>query len=193
MKILLNLLPPEKKSETRKRLRFRVIVAQGTLIILLGIFYWGILLGISGMLSFQLTLTKELSFEGGPTDASGKMEIESYEKTFQDENKRVAEVSRVLNQHVSWERFFEAIDAATPPGVLYTKMATGSDLSFSASGTAPNREALLALESSMNGSPCFSGASVPLSDKLAKENIDFQLSATIRKSCLVASGEENKQ
>ena len=73
----------------------------------------------------------------------------------------------------------------TPPGVLYTKILAGNDLAFSASGTAPNREALLTLESAMNQSDCFKDASVPLSDKLVKENIDFQLSATIQKSCLV--------
>lgn len=184
MKILLNLLPVEKKVEMRKNARFRMIVAQGSGIIFLGFFYCCALLGISALLSTQLSSAQGL-VSGGGSAVSGKNEIESYEKTFQETNRNVAEISKLLDNHVSWEKFFQAIDTVTPPGVLYTKILAGNDLAFSASGTAPNREALLTLESAMNQSDCFKDASVPLSDKLVKENIDFQLSATIQKSCLV--------
>lgn len=190
MKILLNLLPAEKKSEMRKQTRFRMVVAQGSGIIFLGFFYCCALLGISALLSSQLSAAQGLLSNDGTSTVSGKKEIESYEKTFQDTNKQVSEISRLLGEHVSWTHFFQVIDRATPLGVFYTKVLAGNDLSFSASGTAPNREALLALENSMNNSDCFLNATVPLSDKLVKEDIDFQLSATIRKSCLVDTQKE---
>ncbi len=190
MKILLNLLPVEKKSEIRRQTYFRMIVAQGSGIIFLGSFYCCMLLGISVLLSSQLSLAQSLLSNDGASAVSGKKEIESYEKTFQDTNKQVLEISRLLGEHVSWTHFFRVIGDATPQGVLYTKMLARNDLSFSASGTASNREALLALESAMNNSDCFSNATVPLSDKLMKEDIDFQLNANIRKSCLVGTQEE---
>ena len=189
MKILLNLLPTEKKIEMRRQMRFRMIVAYGSVVIFLGFFYCGALLGISALLSSQLSLMRGLLSNDGASAVSEQKEIESYEKSFQDTNKQVAEISRLLAGHVSWTRFFRAIDTATPPGILYTKMLVGNNLSFSASGTAPDREALLALENALNDSDCFSNATVPLSDKLVKENIDFQVSATVRKSCLVPSGD----
>ncbi|QQS16026.1 MAG: hypothetical protein IPK84_01550 [Candidatus Moraniibacteriota bacterium] len=191
MKILLNLLPVEKKIEMRRQTRFRMIVAHGSVIIFLGFFYCCSLLGISALLSSQLSSMQGLLSSDGASAVSGQREIESYEQSFQDTNKRVSEISRLLAGHISWKPLFRALDTATPSGVLYSKIAVGNDLFFSASGTAPSREALLALENSVNDSDCFSDASVPLSDKLVKENIDFQLSATVLKSCLV-SGEDNQ-
>lgn len=190
MKILLNLLPTEKKVEMRRQMRFRMIVAHGSVFIFLGFFYCCALLGISVLLSSQLSSTQGLLSNDGASAVSGQKEIESYEKSFQDTNRQVSEISRLLTGHVSWTKFFRAIDAATPPGVLYTKVLVGNNLSFSASGTAPNREALLDLEHALNTSGCLSDATVPLSDKLVKENIDFQVSATVKKSCLVSAGSQ---
>ena len=189
MKILLNLLPVEKKAEIRKDARFRMVVAQGFGLVFLSLFYCCILLGISALLSIRLSSERELLSVDGLA-VSGRSEVDSYEKTFQDTNRNVSEISNLLKNHVSWEKLFRAIDTATPSGVFYTKILVGNDLVFSASGTAPNRESLLALESAMNQSECFRDASVPLSDKLVKENIDFQLGAAVQKSCLV--GEQNQ-
>ncbi len=187
MKILLNLLPVEKKTEMRKNNRFRMVVAQGSGVIFLGFLYSCALLGISFLLSAQLSSVRGLS--GDSSFVSEKNEIESYENTFQETNKRVSEVSQLLSQHVSWEKFFRSLDLATPPGVFYTKLLTGRDFSLSMSGTAPDRETLLLLEKNMNDSDCFRAKDespmIPLSNKLVKENIDFQLDAVIEKSCLV--------
>ena len=186
MKILLNLLPAEKKIEIRKDNRFRMIVAQGSGVLFLGVFYCCLLLGISWLLSEQLSSTKGLS-DDGSSSSPGKSEIASYEKTFQETNANISEISRLLENHVLWEKFFRSIQSATPDGVLYTKLLAKNDFTLSASGTAPSREALLLLEKNMNDSDCFRDAAVPLSDKLVKENIDFQLDAIIEKTCLVSA------
>jgi hypothetical protein len=187
MKILLNLLPVEKKTEMLKNKRFRMIVAQGSGIIFLGFSYCCALLGISFLLSVQLSSTRGLS--GGSSFVEEKNEIESYEAVFRETNAKASEISQLLAGHVLWEKFFQSLEAATPPGVLYTKMLSKNDFSFSASGTAPNRDALLLLEKNMNESDCFrskdGGPMIPLSNKLVKENIDFQLDAMIERSCLV--------
>ncbi len=192
MKILLNLLPIEKKVEMRRDNRFRMIVAQGSGVIFLELFYGCVLLGVSWLLSTQLSSVRELA-RGGASLSPEKSESESYEKTFHETNATVAEISQLLDRHVSWEKFFWSLETATPSGVFYTKIITKNDFLISANGTAPNREALLLLEKNMNDSDCFrapdNGPMIPLSDKLEKKDIEFQLDAVIEKKCLIGAKE----
>lgn len=184
MKILLNLLPDEKKVEMRRNKRFRMIIAHGSVVVFIGFFYCCALLGISRLLTSQLASARSLS-NGSATSIAGATEVESYEALYRETNQKVSEVARLLGGHVSWGRLFRSLDVATPPGVSYTSISAKNDLVFSASGIAPNRETLLLLERNMNQSECFRDALVPLSDKLVKNNIDFQLDAAIEKSCLL--------
>lgn len=186
MKILLNLLPSEKKAEMRRNVRFRMVVAHGSALLFLGFLYCGALLGISFLLSLQLA-----SIRGGvgkDSDQSPAAEIVSYEKIFRETNAKTAEITMLLSRHVSWGAFFRELDSVTPPGVSYSKLLTQENFSFSLAGVARDREALLSLEKRVNDSSCFRDAVVPLSDKLVKENIDFQLDAVIEKTCIISSG-----
>lgn len=184
MKILLNLLPGEKKAEMRRNNRFRMIIAHGSVVVFIGFFYCCALLGISRLLTLQLASVRSLS-NGSAASVAGAMEVESYEALYRETNAKVSEVARLLGGHVSWGVLFRSLDTATPPGVLYTRILAKNDLVFSVSGTAPSRESLLLLEKNMNESDCFRDALVPLSDKLVKDNIDFQLDAVVEKSCLL--------
>lgn len=191
MKILLNLLPEEKKKEMRRNTRFRMIVAHGSGIIFLGFFYCCVLLGISVLLSLQL---ESVRGSMSSAEASRKSERDSYEVIFRKTNTQASEVMLLLGKHVTWERFFRELESATPPGVSYTKLLAKNDFSLSLSGKAPDRESLLSLERNMNDSACFRAKDespmVPLSNKLVKENIEFQLDAMIEKTCLVSGGKE---
>lgn len=183
MKILLNLLPPEKKLGIRKNIRFRLIVVHGCIVILLSIVYCGLLLGVSFALSNRLDTVR--TTVNSETGASKKDEIEAYEKIFTDTNTKVSEILKLSDKHVMWGKFFRSIESATPERIFYTKILTKTDYSLTMNGTAPSRESLLLLEKNMNDSDCFHKASIPLSDKLEKENIDFQLTAMIEVSCIV--------
>ncbi|QQS21349.1 MAG: PilN domain-containing protein [Candidatus Moraniibacteriota bacterium] len=184
MKILLNLLPPEKKEEMRKNSRFRMVVLQGAAFLSLGAFYYAMLLGISFLLSIERSSGERLSGE----NVSRKQEVESYESVFRDANKHIAEISAALSGHVSWSHFFRELERSTPPGILYTSLMTKTDLSLEISGKATDRESLLLFERQINESDCFRDAIIPLADKLVKENIDFQLSAAIERTCVLLKG-----
>lgn len=184
MKILLNILPAEKKTDMRRNVRFRMIIAHGSAVIFLGFLYSCALLGISFLLSLQLASSRGPSGQGG--GSSNENEVGSYETMFRETNAWASEVSSLVGKHLSWGRFFRSLETATPEGVFFDRLATKTDYTIALSGRANNRESLLLLEKNMNDSDCFRDAAVPLSDKLVKENIDFQLDAVIEKSCLVA-------
>lgn len=183
MKILLNLLPREQKRATERHVRFRMIVAQGSALLLLAGFYCAILLGISFLLSSQLKSDVDTSKQ---TESQSKAlaDIATYESAFRAANTKSAELSRILAQHVAWKEFFRALDENVPSDIVITNVLS-KDYQVTLSGTAKNREALLEFQRNMNNSSCFSESSVPLSDLLEKENIDFALSATIQEECLI--------
>lgn len=189
MKILLNLLPEEKKTTMHRNNRFRMLITHGSGFIFLAFLYCCTLFGISFLLSLQHDSVRGVS--GDTSFAAEKQEIESYEKTFRETNARISEISQLTAKHVVWEPLFRAIERATPESVFYTKMVAKNDLSFTATGTASDRESLLLLEKNIEESDCFRSKDgipiIPLSNKLVKENIEFQLDAVIEKRCLVVS------
>lgn len=187
MKILLNILPIEKKQEMRENIRFRKIVAHGMIFVFLAIFYGGILLGVFMLLSSKLS-SLQTAENVDSAEAPKESEIKSYEKVFLETNEKVLEMSLLLKKHISWEKFFRSVEINTPSGVFYTRIVTKNDYSFSMNGIAPDRETLLLLERNMkNDSKCFNSVVVPLSNKLVKEKINFQLDAIIEKSCIIYS------
>lgn len=189
MKILLNLLPQEKKTMMHRNNRFRMLVMHGFGFIFLVFLYCCTLFGISFLLSLQHDSVKGLS--GDMSFVAEKREIESHEKLFQETNARISEISQLMVKHVLWEPLFRTIERTTPESVLYTKIIAKNDLSFSAIGMASNRESLLLLEKNIEESECFRPKEgvpiIPLSNKLVKENIEFQLDAVIEKKCLIAN------
>lgn len=169
--------------------RFRMLVVHGFGFIFLAFLYCCTLFGISFLLSLQHDSVKGLS--GDMSFVAEKREIESHEKLFQKTNARISEISQLTAKHVLWEPLFRAIERATPESVLYTKIIAKNDLSLSAIGMASNRESLLLLEKNIEESECFRSKEgvpiIPLSNKLVKENIEFQLDAVIEKKCLIAN------
>ena len=135
MKILLNLLPPEKKKETKKNERFRMIIAQGSGVIFFGFFYCCSLLGISFLLTEQLNAAKRLLVSGSESSAM-REEIASYESVFRDTNAKTVKISTLLANHVSWTKLFRTLEGATPEGVLYTHLLTKNDYTITLNGTA---------------------------------------------------------
>lgn len=183
MKILLNLLPQEHKQATERHVRFRMIVAQGSVMLLLAGFYCTILFGVSFLLSSQLENEKDTSKQT-ESQAQALADIAAYEAAFRDANTKSSELANILDKHVSWTEFFHALDESVPAGVTVTNMLS-KDNELTISGTAKNRETLLDFQNRMNDSSCFSDASVPLSDLLEKQDIDFALSANIQDTCLL--------
>lgn len=184
MKILLNLLPQEQKQATERHVRFRMIVAQGSVLLLLAGFYCTALLGISFLLSAQLKSDADTSKQT-ESQSQALVDIATYESAFRTANAKSAELSRMLARHVAWGGFFRALDENIPSDISVTNiLSKGYQLTIS--GTAKNREVLLQFQQRMNDSACFSDATVPLSDLLEKENIDFALSANIKENCLLS-------
>ncbi len=181
MKILLNLLPEEKKYEIQRNVRFRVVMVHGFGFVILSLFLLCAVFGISRLLLVQLDSLRRPDPSVG---AVAEDALSLYEAKFRETNAMSSETELLLERHTAWNEFFRELGIATPEGVLYTHLSVKESYQASFSGRARSREDLLLLERNMNSSSCFRDAVIPLSDKLVKEDIDFQLDAVVEQSCL---------
>jgi Tfp pilus assembly protein PilN len=181
MEIKLNLLSEAKKSEIRRKKRYRIVVWQEIICIFLLLFYIGILFSIDYILNFQLKTLEGVNVSKEQEQAS--QEIQSAEKEFQTVNKKIADTSKFQQEHIVWSSLFIALDKIIPEGILLEKLSTANQ-KISFSGRANTRDILLNFQERLNASECFQNANVPLSDLFAQNNIDFQMDVEIKRSCL---------
>lgn len=184
MDIRINLLPEEKKQEIRSNQRFYAVLWQGISLLLLLALYGGVLGGLYATLSFQLENSEKIESNGGKEGSIA--EVGHYENIFREANDQIEVTRRFQQEHIRWSRVFMALDAIVPESVTLGKVSS-KDYQFSLSGKAQTREALLEFQAKMNQSDCFQNANVPLSDLFSQKNIEFQMDAEVKSSCLKPS------
>lgn len=184
MKTLLNLLPEGKKESIQGRLRSRFLLWQLFLLFLLEIFYLAVLICTYLILDFQL---RGLTDIGGETTASSQSELirlNTYEKKFDENNRRVKVVGSIDAFHLYFSKVLTLIDPLLPEGVTVTHLAT-KEYAVSLSGRAETREQLLQLDENLkNSGRCIEKVTIPLQNLFSQENIDFQVDFTVASECL---------
>jgi Tfp pilus assembly protein PilN len=181
MEIKLNLLSEAKKNEVHRKNRYRFIVWQEAMLIFLSLFYMGILTGIYYMLTFQYNNLESTAISQGQNQTF--QEINNAEQKFKTVNDKIAETMNFQREHITWSKFFIALDTVVPHGILLEKMVT-VDRKISLSGKADTRDTLLQFQSNLNTTDCFQNADVPLADLFTQNNIDFQIDVEIQQQCL---------
>ncbi len=182
MKILLNLLPADKKTLTEQRMRFRFFVWQVFLLFSLELFFLGILLGAYTLLSVEQKHQETLSQEFDQyRDEEKRLKI--FEERFRETNKRV-DVSFMTNkEHFLFSTVFLVLDRHMNDAVILERVTT-KDFQLSISGVAQTRDDLIAFNESLESEACFSDVHLPLSNLLAQKQVSFQMDITLKNDCL---------
>lgn len=184
MKILLNLLPEEKKEAAQKRLLSRFLLWQLFLAFLLEMFYLSILVGIFLILDFQLQNYQAI---GTAYDASSshsqEKKLSEYEKKFRDTNEAVEVIGTIDRSHLHFAGIFSLLDGLLPKGITIAHLST-KDYAVMLSGKAAKREDLLALDERLKGSECIESVNIPISNLFSQENVEFQIDFDAKPECL---------
>lgn len=183
MKIKLNLIPPYKKEEIRQANRFLAVLKWqlGTLI-LLAIFLL-ILLSINYILRMNLFVAG--SDRNSDSAISSQLkEIEKYDTDLKNMNVGIAEIAKVQKDQLYWSEFFLKFDAKVPESVEIGGIAT-KNYSIFISGKADARDDLIFFKENLEKEECFESVNLPLSNLVAKADIDFQMDFSIKKECLL--------
>lgn len=184
MRILLNILPEEKKIVTERRTRFRFFVWQVFLLLSLELVFLGILFGMHLVLNFENGHQESLgqNFEQYRDD---EKKLKVFEEKFRTTNKRADEIAAIDHNRFYFTNIFLLIDQYTNDKITLERVST-KEYQLFLSGTADTRDDLLTFDEKLKGEACFSEVNLPLSNLLTQENVSFQIDITLKESCVHA-------
>lgn len=183
MRILLNVLPEEKKQILSRRFYSRFFLWQSSLLFVLIVFYLVVLASMFFLLHYQRGISEAslASFDQYNEEAK---KLVQYQEHFKEANRLTRDMGRYLDGHLQWGKVFSLLDTITPPGVALVELTT-KDYTISLIGQAETREAFLEFEAALKVSACTSDVKVPISNLFAQKEIDFQLDFNIKRECLL--------
>ena len=142
-----------------------------------------------------LSTIKILDIEAESLDKTFSMEINRdkyqdisrFEEVFSQINSKTEFVNSVQEKHFNWFHILDNLENVIADDIFLTELATKNYKIF-LTGNAKSRESLVSFKDRVEESPCFYESSVPLSDIVKKDDIDFQMEFGIEEECL--SGDE---
>lgn len=182
MKIKLNLIPPGKREEIEKAKKFRKTLKWELELLFIFAVFLAMLFSISYILQINLTMAENNAGLNGQ-DVESIKEISRFDSEIRKINIKMSEILKIQSGHLYWTNFFEKLNEAVPFEVAVNGIVT-DNYGAKVSGRARDRDVLIAFKESLEKSDCFEGVDLPLSNLVAKENIDFTLNLSINKECL---------
>lgn len=183
MKILLNLLPEEKKLAIERGLHARILLWQFFMLFLLELFFLGVLFTVTILLSVEKASVIQLSQNSDVSSQEDQETLKIYERKFQGINEAIGVVSKLQGSHIYFSQLFRVLDISQPEEVFLKQVIT-KDRKITLIGTANTRENLLLFEEKLKSSKCVENVDVPLSSLFSQKNLDFQLDFSLTLDCL---------
>ncbi len=186
MKIYLDLLPENRKRAMARKKRFKNIIKQEMLFLAPVILFVFILFSVNMILGIEKEgLDRTLAIAGSE---GSHQDLKLYEEGFKDINEKVLDINNFQKNHSHWSDIIGILSGIVPNDVHLSELST-KDYQFFLVGKARTREVLMDFQDRMNKSECFENINVPLSNLVAKNDIDFQMDFNVKKECLI---EKNK-
>lgn len=182
MKILLNVLPEEKKEALIRKFRSRFFLWQTTLLLILELYYLLVLGGIFMILHYQAKTADEALNSFNQYNEEAK-KLVSYQDEFKTINATAEILTRYQNSHFHWTSLFSMLEDLVPKGVVIIELLT-KDYMVSISGQAETRDQFLEFEAALKGAECVSDVRVPISNLFSQKEIDFQIDFKMKRECL---------
>jgi Tfp pilus assembly protein PilN len=181
MKLTLNLLSEERKKEINNKKRFLIILNQSLLFLLPMICLILTLITINFVLKIN-SQGLDSAFEAEQNQDSYK-KLKEYEDNFSKLNSKVSGLLKIQNAHLRWTKVLESLNLSVSENV-YISQIINKDYQISLMGKAKTRDDFLKFKNNLENSECFSDINAPLSDLVAKKDVDFQIDFDIKQDCL---------
>ncbi|EKD46436.1 MAG: hypothetical protein ACD_67C00237G0003 [uncultured bacterium] len=181
MKIYLDLLPKQRKSEIRRKKIFRILLREEALFLLPLLLFIIILLNVYYLISVQhdISIAAHSSIES----QEKYQELNLYEEKFKQVNETASLILKISDGHLHWGKVFDKMNGIIPEGIALTGFSTKNYKIFLI-GNAKDRNILLNFKEKLSSDQCFEDVNVPLSNLVVKENVDFQMDFSIKQDCL---------
>lgn len=181
MKIYLDLLPEDRKSELHRNKVFRMTIWQEINFLFPLMLLAGVLFGINMLLELQ---REGVITENANVQSKGQyQELNTYENKFKATNEMSANISKLQNRHLRWSDELYRLSSLIPEGVSIENIST-KNYKFMVVGMAKTRDDLLDMRDILNSDKCISDLNIPLSNMVQREDVDFQMDFSIKEECL---------
>lgn len=184
MKLTLNLLSEERKKEINNKKSFLAVIDQGLLFLLPLICLILILLSIN--LALEINSRGQDSVLKTAQNQDNYKKLKEYEDNFSRVNSKVATLLKIQGSHFYWSKVFIDLSTAVPDNISISEIIN-KDYGISLAGKAKTRDDFLKFQNNLESSGCFSDINAPLSDLVAKEDVDFQIDFNVKTDCLINS------
>lgn len=181
MKTFLNILPPEKKEDLLLAHRYHVILLRESGVLFLIVFFGVLLSVIWGLLALNEKIASQNFQEKKQKDAS-YTEIALYEKTFSRVQDLIPKAESVVRDQKIGSRALRALEEAVPDSGFIDSVTVSSG-GIKVAGRFDTREKLLDFQERLRSQSCFSDVVLPWSQMAQKENVDFEITITVRPEC----------
>ncbi len=175
-----NLLPEEQKKILRQAYLFRVAT-----VVLLAIFA-SVVVALAGLLPAYFATTYKMAIleeevKGLRNVASEKKEGELLTASMQDINSKLEMLEKWSKEVPAYKDMLKAIEERGKGVVITTLVYDRKNASIVLSGTADERDNLLAFKTGLENSGKFKAVNLPVSNLAQKEDIDFSLTISLVK------------
>lgn len=181
MKIYLDLLPKQKKSEIKRKKTFRILLRHEFLFLLPMILLIIVLLNIYYLVSVQHGIS--IAASSAIESQDKYQELSSYEEKFKQVNEASAMLLKIQDKQLHWSKVFDKLSNVLPEGIAISGFSTKNYKIFLI-GNAKNRDILLSFKSALLSDECFEAVNVPLSNLVVKEDVEFQVDFIVKQECL---------
>lgn len=181
MNIRLNLIPEYRRAEIEKSRSFGFALKLGLEILVLFLFVEASLVSFQKIADLDLALArKSIDFDDKKKSFD---KIAEYDEEFKSSNLYLTELEKIRRDNVSWSLLFRRLDRLVAPEIIFNGLAT-KNFKIMLSGVADSREKLVAFKETLEKEECFRNVSLPLSNLVSRDNVDFQIEFVVEEKCL---------
>ena len=180
--IRLNLIPQNRKEEIAQDGRFRTVLKWGFELSATLVIFAAILGSVNYILLINLRSVSN-RIESDERNDEKHREMKQYDSEIRKLNAKISDIEKISRSQLYWSGFFEKINWQIIPEIEIINILT-QDYAVLLSGKAQNRDKMLEFKENLVKEECFTDVNLPLSNLVARENIEFQLDLKIKPECI---------
>jgi len=180
--IKLNLLPDYRKNEIKKSRNLRHLLRWEFQLFAVLLIFWSLLFTLNYILQSELNSVSSQT-QISADDQAKYQKIKEYEAEILDINARTSQDAKIRKGQFFWSVFLSNLSEQTLPAINIQSLTT-KDYATIINGKAATRDDLTKFKDNLANGGCFTDVALPLSNLLAKENLDFQITFNIKSECL---------
>lgn len=178
----INLLPPYRKEEILRSYNLRMLLKWETELMAILILLIMALISINAILKINLSAAVN-DFNMFNQNSEQFKRIEKYDNDTRDMGAVISNVGKIQNAQFYWSKFLAKLNDKVISGVEISKITT-KNYDIIVGGKANTRDNLIIFRDNAGKDDCFTDVNLPLSNLVARDNIDFQMTFKIKKECL---------